>query len=118
MLKENRILWLKMEQKSEIIYDYSFYLDAQKYPWIFVILENINSFFKMFKVTWLRQANMSSEIESKIQESSISVIELISHFREKCKICGHHRIMHNELGVCEGVMNKPCTSGCDSFESE
>jgi hypothetical protein len=40
-----------MEQKSEIIYDYSFYLDAQKYPWIFVILENINSFFKMFKVT-------------------------------------------------------------------
>jgi hypothetical protein len=44
--------------------------------------------------------------------------KLISHFREKCKICGHHRIMHNELGACEGVMNKPCTSGCDKFEAE
>jgi hypothetical protein len=61
---------------------------------------------------------MTSNTESKIQESSISVVELISHFREKCKICGHHRIMHNELGVCEGVMNKPCNSGCDSFEPE
>jgi len=26
--------------------------------------------------------------------------------------------MHNELGKCEGVMNKPCNSGCDSFEAE
>jgi hypothetical protein len=61
---------------------------------------------------------MTGETESKIQDSNISIAELISHFREKCKICGHHRIMHNELAVCEGVMNKPCTSGCDKFEAE
>ena len=62
--------------------------------------------------------SMTSEIQSKIDQSDISVVDLISHFREKCKICGHHRIMHNDLGQCEGVMNKPCTSGCDKFESE
>ena len=61
---------------------------------------------------------MSGETESKIQDSNLSNAELIAHFREKCKICAHHRIMHNELGVCEGVMNKPCTSGCDLFEAE
>ena len=57
-------------------------------------------------------------IESKIKNSKISNIELINHFREKCKICSHHRIMHDDLGKCEGVMNKPCTSGCDKFEPE
>lgn len=61
---------------------------------------------------------MKKDIEFKIQKSNLSVTELISHFREKCKICGHHRIMHNELGVCEGVMNKPCNSGCDYFDPE
>jgi hypothetical protein len=61
---------------------------------------------------------MTETTQSKIDNSGISTAELISHFREKCKICGHHRIMHNELGVCEGVMNKPCNSGCDSYESE
>ena len=61
---------------------------------------------------------MTSEIESKIEQSNVSVAELISHFREKCKICGHHRIMHDNLGKCEGVMNKPCTSGCDKFNAE
>ena len=61
---------------------------------------------------------MANTIQSKIEGSGISTAELIAHFREKCKICGHHRIMHNELGVCEGVMNKPCNSGCDSYESE
>ena len=61
---------------------------------------------------------MTSETESKIHESQMSYAELITHFREKCKICGHHRIMHDSLGKCEGVMNKPCNSGCDSFESE
>ena len=61
---------------------------------------------------------MTEITESKIKESGISTAEIISHFREKCKVCGHHRIMHNELGVCEGVMNKPCTSGCDSFIQE
>jgi len=73
-----------------------------------------------------------NETQNKIQQSELSVAELINHFREKCKICGHHRIMfrekckicghhrimHNELDVCEGVMNKPCTSGCDKFEAE
>ncbi|MDH3312388.1 MAG: hypothetical protein OEM28_04470 [Nitrosopumilus sp.] len=61
---------------------------------------------------------MTNETESKIRESGISTAKIISHFREKCKVCGHHRIMHNELGVCEGVMNKPCTSGCDGFNPE
>lgn len=61
---------------------------------------------------------MSDDTSSKIEKSGISVAELITHFREKCKICAHHRIMHDENGKCEGVMNKPCTSGCDSFESE
>lgn len=61
---------------------------------------------------------MTDTIQSKIEDSGISTAELIAHFREKCKICGHHRIMHNESGVCEGVMNKPCNSGCDSYESE
>ena len=61
---------------------------------------------------------MTEEVESKIRESGISAAELIGHFREKCKVCGHHRIMHNELGVCEGVMNKPCSSGCDAFVPE
>ncbi len=61
---------------------------------------------------------MTETTQSKIDNSGILTAELISHFREKCKICGHHRIMHNELGVCEGVMNKPCNSGCDSYESE
>ena len=61
---------------------------------------------------------MTSETESKIEQSDVSVAELISHFREKCKICGHHRIMHDNLGKCEGVMNKPCSSGCDKFNAE
>ena len=61
---------------------------------------------------------MTADTESKIQQSGMSVAELISHFREKCKICGHHRIMHDSLGKCDGVMNKPCTFGCDKFEAE
>jgi hypothetical protein len=44
--------------------------------------------------------------------------ELIQYFREKCSVCGHHRIMHDDLGKCEGVMNKPCNSGCDGFLAE
>ena len=46
---------------------------------------------------------MTDIVESKIKNSEITNAELISHFREKCKICGHHRIMHNDLGACEGV---------------
>jgi len=72
----------------------------------------------MFKVTSLMKASMAKDTELKIRESEISLAELIAFFREKCKVCGHHRIMHNELSKCEGVMNKPCTSGCDCFESE
>jgi hypothetical protein len=72
----------------------------------------------MFKVTLSSKSTMTQKTESKIQESGIPSAELIAHFREKCKICGHHRIMHNELGKCEGVMNKPCNSGCDGFDAE
>ncbi len=61
---------------------------------------------------------MTKEVELKINHSGISTVEIIAHFREKCSVCGHHRIMHNELGVCEGVMNKPCNSGCDGFDPE
>ena len=61
---------------------------------------------------------MTKETESKIESSGLSLTDLIGHFREKCKTCGHHRIMHNELGQCEGVMNKPCNSGCDAFDAE
>ena len=61
---------------------------------------------------------MTEITESKITESKITPAELIAHYREKCKVCGHHRIMHDALEKCEGVMNKPCTSGCDKFDSE
>jgi len=40
------------------------------------------------------------------------------YFRGKCRICGHQRIAHDEFGKCDGVMNKPCTSGCDCFNPE
>jgi len=61
---------------------------------------------------------MVQNIEIKIKKSDIPTSDLIEYFREKCKVCGHHRIMHDEFGKCEGVMNKPCTSGCDLFTSE
>jgi len=61
---------------------------------------------------------LTSQTENKIKESGLKIDELIKHFREKCGICGHHRIMHDENGKCEGVMNKPCNSGCDVFVPE
>jgi len=61
---------------------------------------------------------MTKATENKITNSNIATHELIEHFREKCKACGHHRIMHDEFGKCEGVMNKPCTAGCDKFLPE
>lgn len=61
---------------------------------------------------------VGKEIASKIDNANIMVSDLISHFRERCKMCGHHRIMHDASGYCEGVMNKPCNSGCESFEAE
>jgi hypothetical protein len=59
-----------------------------------------------------------SKIDSQISESGVSVGDLISYFRIKCRNCGHHRIMHDDVGKCEGVMNKPCNSGCDKFVAE
>lgn len=59
-----------------------------------------------------------TQIEDKIIESGLTIKDLIKYFREKCLFCGHHRIMHDELGKCEGVMNKPCNSGCDKFNPE
>ena len=61
---------------------------------------------------------MTFDTEIKIKESKIPTNELIQYFRQKCKVCGHHRIMHDEFGKCEGVMNKPCNSGCDKFIQE
>jgi hypothetical protein len=61
---------------------------------------------------------MANQVEDKIKESDIYMTELIQYFREKCSVCGHHRIMHDDLGKCEGVMNKPCNSGCDGFLAE
>ncbi len=61
---------------------------------------------------------MTLETENKIKESDMTISELIKFFREKCRICGHHRIMHDEFGKCEGVMNKTCNSGCDKFNPE
>ena len=61
---------------------------------------------------------MGEQIETKIENSNLTNKELIFHFREKCRTCGHHRIMHDENGKCEGVMNKPCNSGCDKFVLE
>ena len=59
-----------------------------------------------------------SKIDEQISRSDIPMANLIAYFRIKCKNCGHHRIMHDHTGKCEGVMNKPCTSGCDKFSPE
>ena len=59
-----------------------------------------------------------AELDSKISKSSIPMSELIEYFRTKCTICGHHRMFHDEDGKCYGVMNKPCSSGCDGFSPE
>lgn len=61
---------------------------------------------------------MAGATDERIAGSGIPLADLISHFRVKCRHCGHHRIMHDEHGRCEGVMNKPCTSGCDAFAPE
>ncbi|NJK77734.1 MAG: hypothetical protein HC944_01460 [Nanoarchaeota archaeon] len=57
-------------------------------------------------------------IASKITTLDIPYGQLNAYFRMKCRICSHQRIAHDDLGKCEGVMNKPCTSGCDKFMSE
>ena len=58
------------------------------------------------------------EIENKIASTKIPMSLLEDYFRVKCSICGHQRIAHNEFGNCNGVMNKPCSSGCDKFSPE
>lgn len=57
-------------------------------------------------------------LNARIAKLDISMSELTAYFRGKCSICGHQRIMHDEFGKCEGVMNKPCSSGCDVFDPE
>ena len=57
-------------------------------------------------------------LNNRILKMDISINDLIGFFRRKCSICGHQRIMHDEFGKCEGVMNKPCTSGCDNYSPE
>ena len=59
-----------------------------------------------------------NDIVSRIASSTIPYSQLNAYFRTKCRTCGHQRVAHNEFGKCEGVMNKPCTSGCDKFISE
>lgn len=60
----------------------------------------------------------NSDLHTRITGLDISMADLIQYFREKCKYCGHQRIAHDELGKCDGVMNKPCSSGCDYFVLE
>jgi len=57
-------------------------------------------------------------IIDEITKSNLSMSDLLLYFRGKCRICGHQRIAHDEFGKCDGVMNKPCTSGCDCFNPE
>ncbi len=64
---------------------------------------------------------MPSQFEqtgARIASSGMPMGEMILYFRTKCRTCGHHRIMHDAAGACEGVMNKPCMSGCDGFVEE
>lgn len=61
---------------------------------------------------------MEDSVSSKIASLDVPYNQIIEYFGMKCCICGHQRIAHNELEKCEGVMNKPCTSGCDKFVSE
>ena len=57
-------------------------------------------------------------MDAAVRGSGVGMRDLIAYFRTKCRGCGHHRIMHDESGACEGVMNKPCMSGCDGFVPE
>jgi len=60
----------------------------------------------------------SLSLHTRIAKSDIPIRDLIAYFRGKCKKCSHQRIAHDDFGKCEGVMNKPCTSGCDNFDPE
>ncbi len=65
----------------------------------------------------LKKSNYIS-LHNKISKLDISMSDLTEYFRVKCSNCGHQRITHDELGKCDGVMNKPCNSGCDKFNPE
>lgn len=62
--------------------------------------------------------NHNESLDNRVTKLDVSMNELLLFFRRKCRICGHQRIMHDELGKCEGVMNKPCNSGCDLYSPE
>jgi hypothetical protein len=57
-------------------------------------------------------------LQNKMERLDIPMKDMIAYFRGKCSYCGHQRIMHDEFGKCDGVMNKPCSSGCDNFKPE
>ena len=59
-----------------------------------------------------------TSLHTRITKLDIPMSELTAYFRGKCSNCGHQRITHDEFGKCEGVMNKPCSSGCDNFNPE
>jgi len=59
-----------------------------------------------------------SSLHSRIEKLDVPMNELVAFFRGKCSICAHQRIAHDASGKCEGVMNKPCSSGCDKFNPE
>ena len=59
-----------------------------------------------------------SSLHARITKLDVTMSELIMYFRGKCSKCGHQRIAHDDSGKCEGVMNKPCNSGCDDFVPE
>jgi len=58
------------------------------------------------------------QIDSRVKSLDVPMGDLIEYFKTKCRVCGHHRIMHDAQGACGGVMNKPCMSGCDKFVHE
>ena len=105
-------------------------METDLYTSNLLVLKNLsrcsNLYFKSFflhtiikfKLASCLIFSMTNETQVKIEKSELSTGELIRYFREKCSICAHHRIMHDDLGKCEGVMNKPCTSGCDKFNRE
>lgn len=59
-----------------------------------------------------------SESDARVRSCGVPMADMIAYFRTRCSACGHHRIMHDEGGACEGVMNKPCGHGCESFSPE
>ena len=62
---------------------------------------------------------MTRDTETKIQESDISTAEIIISFQRKMqRFVAIIESCITNLEICEGVMNKPCSSGCDGFDPE